>query len=367
MKINRVIRYSNLTKEENEELQKKNHLKSLMMVILGSFLYSIAFVWILEICGFFATGITGVSQLVVSFINKFSSNQELKIFFTNNVGTIVLLINVPLLLIGWKGVSKRFAIYTVVSLVCQLIFMNLLSTFTISPISYIMSNGQTFIKDLSNNVISSEKGLFEIINSNSFQFFKAAKEVSSVQENFVSSMLPGTKIILALLGGTLSAFGASLSLKGGGSTGGMDIIANYIYSKKRSSFTKVETIFDTIVIIISSVISVENVLYTLIRLYTYMLALKSFYKSYNTRRIDIITDKPNEIREMLKNHFAHSYTILDCVGGYTNQNRKQFIIYASEFEVEKYVNYIKEVDQNAFITISSSDIIRSNFVQHAIC
>lgn len=54
----------------------------------------------------------------------------------------------------------------------------------------------------------------------------------ALENAFRANMQPGTRLLLAIIGGLITGYGAALCLKGGGSTGGMDIISNYLVMKK---------------------------------------------------------------------------------------------------------------------------------------
>lgn len=354
LKISKEINYKTITEEERKTIRRRHLFKCFMMVITGSILYSIGVVWILRLGGFFSGGVTGASQLIVGMFEKFSSNTNLINIMSNNLGTFVLLLNIPLLMFGWKGVSKQFAVLTLVSIVLQTIILNLLSQFTVSPFISFLGEGT-----------GSGAGLIDIFKTGDIMFAKTA-ESSLIQEGFKQSMSVGTRLMLAIAGGAVCGCGASLCLKGGGSTGGMDIIANFLQLKKQIPFTKYQGMVDGTIILLSSLISVENVIFTLVRLAIYMKTLGAFYKIYKTNRIEVVTTHGEEIRDELLKNFNHSMTLYNCIGGYTKCGKETIVVYASNFEVEIYISIIKSFDPQAFITISHARIEKSNYVQKTI-
>ena len=136
--------------------------------------------------------------------------------------------------------------------------------------------------------------------------------------------------------------------------------------KKRISFTKYQSIIDTTIICLSAFISVENVLYTIIRLIVYIKAIQYIYKNYQTNRIAIVTEKAEELKIHLLEKFSHGITIYDAVGAYTNTAKKVLEIYASNFETYEYLAAIKEVDPKAFVTTTKVQMISGNYVQRTI-
>ena len=146
----------------------------------------------------------------------------------------------------------------------------------------------------------------------------------------------------------------------------MDIISNYLVMKKRIPFTKYQFLVDISIICASSLISVENVLYTVIRLIIYMKVLQAMYQTYQTTRLEIITDKAEELKKVLLEHFYHSMTIYDAVGGYTNKCKKVIEIYAINFEIPEYMALIHSVDPKAFIITTKVKMIHGNYVQRSV-
>ncbi len=344
------VKPSRKIKTEAEQKNEKKWRKSIFDVVLGSVIYSFGVVWILQLCGFFSGGVTGTSQLIVGFVGKFTNVSEIERF----LGIFVALINLPLLLIGWRGVSRRFAILTVMSIAIQTVLMSLLTNFTVSPFIFFVSLGEE-----ANNL-----GLVDLLRSG--LNIGNNPENLVLKEMYMANMHSGTKLMYAIIGGIVTGAGAAICLKGGGSTGGMDIISNYLVMKKRIAFTKYQTIVDTTIICLSALINVENVLYTLVRLIVYLKTIQYIYKTYQTNMIQIITTKGDEIKKALLENFNHSMTIYNAIGGYTNTGKTVIEVYVNTFEVYEYLDVVKKTDPKAFVGITKIQQISGNYVQRTI-
>ena len=207
--------------------------------------------------------------------------------------------------------------------------------------------------------------MIDVIRSGNFNIYKS--DLAYEAQNFFSAhMSTGTRLLLAVIGGFVCGLGAAICLKAGGSTGGMDIVANYLQVKKQLPFTKIQSTVDTIIILSSVIISVENVLFTLVRLVVYMTTIDRVYKTYKTNRIEIVTSKPEELRVALLTYLGHGLTIYQCVGGFTNNQKATIVVYASSFETPLYVEAVKEVDEKAFISVTKTLEIKGNYVQKTI-
>lgn len=336
--------------ENNEIIRKmmqKKTSRSLLLVIVGTIIYSFGVVWILQVGGFFSGGVTGTSQLIVAIVGKFGNVSWIEGW----LGVFVGLINVPLVIWGWRGVSRHFAILTVVSIGLQTIVITLLSNFTISPfVNLLNGNGE---------------GIIDAIKNGSLTIGHTEANVQTLNY-FKENMEPGTRLLLALIGGGITGFGAALCLKGGGSTGGMDIVANYLMMKKKIPFTKYQMTVDVSIILLSSLISVENVLYTLVRLFVYMRAIDLIYSTYKITRLEVITNEGEKIREALVKKFHHGLTIFQAKGGYTLQERNVLEIYVSVYEVHDYLKIIYGLDSHAFVVQTKVKTIAGNYIQKTI-
>lgn len=375
------IHFKELSHEEQEKVQLKKKIKAYIGVIFGTIIYSLGVVWILRLGGFFSGGATGASQLIVGLFEKFNPTADVTKFMSNNLGTFILLINIPLFLLGWRGVSKHFVILTAVSILLQTLVMNLVSTYTISPFVLLVQDGaiQGIVNSYTDTTLETynvsrevleflrvdSTDLIEILRSGNFSILKSDLAYEA-QKFFTAHMSTGTRLLLAVIGGFVCGMGAAICLKSGGSTGGMDIVANYLQVKKQLPFTKIQSTVDTVIILSSVIISVENVLFTLVRLVVYMTTIDKVYKTYKTNRIEIVTTKAEEVRVALITYLGHGLTIYQCVGGYTNSDKATIVVYASSYETPLYVEAVKEVDEKAFISVTKTLMIKGNYVQKTI-
>lgn len=325
--------------EKTNDFFDKKTLKALFLVILGSLIYCFAVMWFYNLGNFFAGGVTGTSQLIAKIVGLFTGK-------TYNLGLLVGLINLPLFLIGWKGVSKKFAVLSLVSVVTQTITLFILEEIGFQPLTTIISSEATL-------------DLTKYINSDAL--------LNGIDTTItISFNNSGGRLLLAVLGGGIAAIGASMCLKAGGSTGGMDIISNSLLMKKNLSFVKVSFIVDIIIIICSAFFELESALYTIVRLVVYSLAVDHFYTIYRIVKIEIITDHAEELRSLLLNTFHHGMTIYDVKGGYTLQSKKSLEILVSSYEVDDYVSAIRKNDPGAFMVISGVNVLHGNYKKRTI-
>lgn len=296
---------------------------SLWLTIIGTLIYSVAVVWLLNSGEFFAGGITGISQLISKAV--WGSIKPI-------VGIFIGVINLPLFLIGTRGVSKKFAILTLLSVGLQMIAI----------------------------------ALFQMLADNGFNPIEALVRTVDAEGNIIFDN--GARLLVAILGGAVSGYGLALCLKAGGSSGGMDVISNYLLVRKNISFTKYSFTVDLIIISCSAFFGLETALYTIIRLICSNIVVANFYNSYRMMKLQIIVsnDKVEELRTEILKKFHHGITIYDAVGAYTMEPRKMMEIVLSMYEVDEYVSFIEKKEPKAFIEVSELKSIRGNYVKRTV-
>ena len=329
----------------------KKTIRAYIAVVLGSILYSVGVVWILQLGGFFSSGVTGTSQIIVRLPELFGGKA-----LDGFLGYLIGIINIPLVILGWKSVSKRYAALTITSIVVQTVTTTLLENFTITPFVDLLSGDG--------------EGLFDAFRSGMLNVFDVSPEkiarVQLFQQQIFSPEHTGVRIVLAVMGGALTGYAAAICLKAGGSTGGIDIISNFFQMRKRMSFTKLSSTIDATIICISAIFSVQNVIYTLLRMFIYVMVIDKVYSSYKITRIEIITTKGDELRKTLLKKYHHGITIFDAIGGYTLANRQVLETYVSKYEVHDYLRTIQLVDPGAFVVTTKVKIVSGNYIQKTI-
>lgn len=305
------------------EFFDKRTKQSILITVIGTIIYSASIVWFLNVGEFFGGGITGISQLISKFIWG---------EVTPLVSIFIGLINFPLFLLGTRGVSKKFALLTLISVLLQMVFI----------------------------------AIFQVIADNWFNPLQDFVHVAT--ENGVIVFDNGARLLVSILGGAVSGFGLALCLKCGGSSGGMDVIANYLLVKRNISFTKYSFIVDLIIISLSATISVETALFTIIRLICSHLVIANMYTSYRVFKIEIITsvEKSEELRSKILEKFHHGITIYEAVGAYTMEQRRMLEIILSRYEVEEYISYIEKIDPKAFISVSELQSVRGKYNKRTV-
>ena len=102
---------------------KVKKIKQYGIIIIGAFLFCLGVNLFISPLGLYNGGVVGISQIIRTIIvDYFPSVKNFEI-----AGIINFIINIPLLLIAYKSISKKFFIRTVVSVISQTIFFTVIT------------------------------------------------------------------------------------------------------------------------------------------------------------------------------------------------------------------------------------------------
>ncbi|MBQ2696587.1 MAG: YitT family protein [Clostridia bacterium] len=171
-------------------------------------------------------------------------------------------------------------------------------------------------------------------------------------------------ILATVFGGVLYGFGIGLGFAAGASTGGTDILGRLIqYKFPTVPIGKLLLFVDGIIIIISLIIfkNIELTLFGIISLFISSTTIDMVISQLNISRIAfVITEKGDEISELLVSSSPRGVTVIDVVGAYTKDQKKMLFCALKESESEKFQKKILAIDEEAFIVFSESQRIKGN-------
>ena len=218
--------------------------------------------------------------------------------------------------------------------------------------------------------------------------------LASIALRFLPGMVPPTiiktlaidngKLLSVLMGGLLAGIGIGMSISNGGSTGGTDIIA-LIWTKYHNvSPGKVILLLDFIIIgsslFIPSYVNeldaagqpvldaagnpvmfkmplaekVTTVLYGLILVTVNSYVLDMYISgSQQSVQLFILSKEYEKIADAISKEMHRGVTVLDGKGWYTKQETKVLMVITRKTDLNLMLRYIKQLDPNAFLSVSS--------------
>ena len=222
-------------------------------------------------------------------------------FYKINMGTIIIILNIPFFIIGYFKLGKNFTIKTVFGTFFYSIFIDMFNN--IGPL---------------------------------------------VTDKFLSS----------IYGGIFIGTGLAFVFKANASTGGSDLIAHIAQNYNNEvKIGNVLVVFDIIIIILNliSFKKIEIGLYSAISIYIIGKMIDIVFEGINFCKIVyIISDKYEEIQNCINLEIKKGATGLYGKGSYTKKDRLIIMCVAKRRNVEKIKAFAKKIDPNAFIIISDA-------------
>ena len=278
------------------------NLKDFFKAIIGSFLFCFAVNLFVVPNNLYTAGILGLSQLIRSFL--------LSVFKINMTfdfsGIIYYLINIPLFIIAYKSVGKRFFFRTLFVITMQTIMLSLI------PCKQIVS-------DLLTNVV---------------------------------------------VGGLLGGLGIGMILSSGASSGGTEIIG-LMLAKRNNHFSvgKIGLIINIIIYSIAGIFyGLETMIYSMI--YSFVdsfMTDKMHEQNICSTAFILCKENPKQINDYIKNELKRDFTYWDAKGGFDDS--RTYIIYTvlTKYELIKLERHMKKFNIDTFMVKSEGIGIKGYF------
>lgn len=170
-------------------------------------------------------------------------------------------------------------------------------------------------------------------------------------------------LLSAVFGGVLIGFGLGLIFKAKATSGGSDIIAMIIAKYTRLPLGQLMIYVDSAIVLIALVAFKDwkIPLYSWIVIYITGKVIDMTIQgvSYD-KTLFIISNKYEEIGEMLINDIERGGTLISGIGMYKGQEKKIIFTNVSRREVYMIRDFIVKVDPDAFITVIDANEILGN-------
>jgi uncharacterized membrane-anchored protein YitT (DUF2179 family) len=261
-------------------------LWNLLMIFAGCVICAIAIKGILVPKQFLAGGVTGLALLAHY------------VFASLPLGFIYFLLNIPLFVIGWMFVGRRFFWY---SLAGMIIFSAVIFwPFPVFPVEDMILN--------------------------------------------------------ALTAGIITGFGSGIILRSLGSAGGLDIFSIILF--KRFSIrpgTTVMTFHALLLLVALFRLPVERVLYTLIYFFINAYVVNLVVIGLSQRKaIMIISPQWKEISRQIMEKLQRGVTMVQGEGGYSGQQLQILYSVITLTELSRFKEMVRKIDPNAFVVVTET-------------
>ena len=267
----------------NDKLQK------LLIAVSYAFLSAISVNLFWLPGGIYANGVTGFAQLVVALSGKFN-------FPMLDLATLVLFINVPLLVIAWFKIDRKFTIFTIIAVFLTSMFMKLI------PVMVLTTD----------------------------------------------------PVICTVFGGVIHGLGVGLTLNSNFSTGGLDIIGILVKKVTTRSIGTIFTVFNLVIEFIAGfVFGWRYALYSAITIFINGKVIDFVNTKEKKVQLLIVTKHAGEMLQRIQDSHQSGITVINhAQGGYYHEAQDILLLVVTSHELNAIATVVKKVDQLAFMSIT---------------
>lgn len=273
-----------------EKNSVRGMLRDVSLLLIGSLIYGIGIYMFVVPANIAPGGASGIA-LMVNFVTGLP------------VGTLTLVLNVPLLILAWFYLSKKFAVSTAI---------------TTAVCSFMLD----FVVPL-----------------------------------FIP-VYAGDRLLCSLYGGVLVGAGMALIFIAGSTTGGTDILG-YILQKKRPhmSIGRALMIVDGIILAASIFVfgNIEAALFGLISLFVQTKVIDAIiYGGEVGSMATIVTSNPDEITEKVISELDRTATLLPAKGAYSRKDTSVLLCTVRKSQFSRLKKIVYDADPNAFVMVTDT-------------
>lgn len=288
----------------------KRNLKEFFFINIGVLLMAAAYSFLLDPNNIVIGGVGGIATILKDVTGISSS-------------LFILILNGVLLIVALIFVDRSFflktiyasLIYPVYSYLCELLYTNFLSGSLPNILKFQADN-----PTLDTNIASA-----------------------------------GAYLVVVIFGAVITGFGLGLAIRNGSSTGGVDIIQKILLKYCKIPFSISLIIIDGTIVCASGIYfhNAFVILYGAIFIFVSGYVMDSIiFSGFNARCVNIVTTKPEEIKEQIFKILGRGITIVAAKGGYTGNDKTILVCVMHNQEFYKMKEIIRNIDEKAFIYIT---------------
>ncbi len=168
--------------------------------------------------------------------------------------------------------------------------------------------------------------------------------------------ITGDALIYTLFGGLLDGIGIGLVLRGRGTTGGTDIVAQLLNRHHGIPFSNVFLVANTATLFLAAfVVGIVPILYALIVNYVSARVVDVVQEGVSYARTLFIVSREHEaVRRAILDQLGRGVTVLEARGGYTLEKRPALYVVVGRSQVTVLKRIIAEIDPHAFVVVAEA-------------
>ena len=168
--------------------------------------------------------------------------------------------------------------------------------------------------------------------------------------------IQGDPLLYTLFGGLLDGLGIGLVLRGRGTTGGTDIVAQLLNRYRGWPFGHIFIVLNgSILLAAAAMVGIKPVLYALIVNFISGQVVDVVQEGVSyARAVLIVSARVEEIRRTIIEELDRGVTLLEARGGYTEKSRPALYVVVSRSQVTLLKHIIANIDPRAFVVVSEA-------------
>ena len=208
------------------------------------------------------------------------------------------LVNVPVLLLGWFSLSRRFFFYSMYGMV-----------------------------------------------------------ITTIAAQFITVVVPvEDSVLAAIAAGTVCGVGLATMLRSLGSDGGLTIVAMVLHQKYNLKVGGFSLMFNVVLFLFAMLsMPIDKILYSMVMVYVYSGIVDYSMAIVNQRKMAIIiSDNSEKIAEGIMDRLHKGVTYLYAKGAYTNRERHVILTIVQNYQLKRLEELVYTIDDKAFLIIENT-------------
>ncbi|MES5811162.1 YitT family protein [Mammaliicoccus sciuri] len=274
---------------------KNRILRDMILILAGSFIFATGVNAFIISANLGEGGVTGVSLIL---LYAFDISPAWSTFILNAI----------LIALGYKFLSKRSTVYTIIAVIAISVFLGLTDSW--------------------------------VVHTNEI-------------------------LINTIFGGFMVGLGIGLIVLSGGTTAGTTILARIAHKYLDVNTSYALLFFDLIVVMFSlTVMPLEKALLTVISLYVGTKVMDFVIEGLNPKKaVTIISQNPNQIAKMIDEQIGRGCTILNGRGYYSKKDTDVLYVVIAKTQLSRTKRMIRKFDENAFVVVHDvRDVLGNGFL-----
>jgi len=260
--------------------------RNVALITLGALIFSIGVKAVAVEHGFISGGVSGLGLLLYYLVGGLG------------IGSWYFALNVPLMIVGWFSLSRRFILYTLYGMAVLSVFMDLVT-------------------------------------------FRAGID---------------DPMLAAIFSGAIMGAGVGIALRSFGSLGGTDIVAIALNQKWNLRVGQFNFYYNLVLFSVGFFFyDTDLILYSLVLSFVSSTVMEYFLSLFNQRKmVLIISDHADQIAHDIVHVLRRGSTFLYGRGAYTGKRKKVILTITNTVQIKRLEELVFARDKNAFFVVENT-------------